>query len=254
MSASHEAGTIDEPDHRRQLRRAVIASTIGTTIEWYDFLLYSIVTGLVFAKLYFPASDPLIGTMQAYAIFFVGFVARPIGAFIFGHYGDRIGRKATLIATLLLTGLATFAVALVPRYAQIGIWGAIIMILLRFVQGIGVGGEWGGSVLLAMEWAKTNAHRGFVASWPQFGAPAGLLLANVAVLIFSWLSGDQFLIWGWRIPFLLSIVMAAVGLYIRLGILETPAFQRLLAEKRIERVPVLEVFKRQPKEIILSAL
>jgi MFS family permease len=126
--------------------------------------------------------------------------------------------------------------------------------MIRFLQGIGVGGEWGGSVLLSMEWARVNSHRGFVASWPQFGAPAGLLLANVAVLTFSWLSGDQFLVWGWRIPFLLSIVMAAVGLYIRLGILETPAFQRLVAEKRIERVPVLEVFKQQPKEITLSAL
>jgi MFS family permease len=223
------------------------------TIEWYDFLLYSTVTGLVFAKLYFPQSDPLIGTMQAYAIFFVGFVARPIGAFVFGHYGDRIGRKAALIATLLLTGLATFAVALVPSYEQIGIWGAIIMILLRFVQGVGVGGEWGGSVLLSMEWAKTNAHRGFVASWPQFGAPAGLFLANIAVLFFSWLSGDQFLTWGWRIPFFLSIIMVGIGLYIRLGIFETPVFSRIISEERVARAPSIEVFKRQPKEVILTA-
>src|SRR5215813_3948724 len=145
------ANTLSDTEHRTQLRRAVIASTIGTTIEWYDFLLYSIVTGLVFAKLYFPQTDPLSGTMQAYGIFFVGFVARPVGAFIFGHYGDRLGRKAALIATLLLTGLATFAVALVPSYEQIGIWGAVILIILRFIQGIGVGGEWGGSVLLSME-------------------------------------------------------------------------------------------------------
>ena len=163
-TAQISASALSDIDHRAQLRRAVIASTIGTTIEWYDFLLYSIVTGLVFAKLYFPQSDPLVGTLQAYAIFFVGFVARPVGAFIFGHYGDRIGRKAALIATLLLTGLATFAVALVPRYAQIGIWGAIILLLLRFIQGLGVGGEWGGSVLLSMEWARTNANRGFIAS------------------------------------------------------------------------------------------
>jgi MFS family permease len=246
--------TISDVSQRSQLRRAVVASTIGTTIEWYDFLLYSTVTGLVFAKLYFPQSDPLIATMQAYAIFFVGFVARPIGAFIFGHYGDRIGRKAALIATLLLTGLATFAVALVPSYAQIGIWGAIIMILLRFIQGIGVGGEWGGSVLLAMEWAKTNAHRGFVASWPQFGAPAGLFLANIAVLFFSWLSGEEFLSWGWRIPFFLSIIMVGIGLYIRLGIFETPVFSRIIAEERVARAPSIEVFKRQPKEVILTAL
>ena len=236
------------------MRRAVIASTVGTTIEWYDFLLYSVVTGLVFGKLFFPKSDPLVGVLEAFAVYTVGFIARPIGAAIFGHYGDRIGRKAALIATLLITGFATFAVGLVPTYASIGVWGAVILTIIRFIQGIGVGGEWGGSVLLSMEWARTNAHRGFIASWPQFGAPAGLLLANLAILVFSTLSGDQFLVWGWRIPFLLSIVMAAVGLYIRLSILETPAFQRLLAENRIERAPVLEVIKRQPKEIILSAL
>jgi MFS family permease len=255
MTATEIAATgFADIDQRSQLRRAVIASTIGTTIEWYDFLLYSTVTGLVFAKLYFPQSDPLIGTMQAYAIFFVGFIARPIGAVVFGHYGDRIGRKAALIATLLLTGLATFAVALVPSYAQIGIWGAIIMILLRFVQGVGVGGEWGGSVLLSMEWAKTNAHRGFIASWPQFGAPAGLFLANIAVLFFSWLSGDEFLSWGWRIPFFLSIIMVGIGLYIRLGIFETPVFARILSEERVVRAPSVEVFRRQPKEVILTAL
>ena len=252
--AETATGILAEPQHRVQLRRAVIASTIGTTIEWYDFLLYSIVTGLVFAKLFFPAADPLVGTMQAYAIFFVGFVARPIGAALFGHWGDRIGRKATLIATLLITGLATFAVGLVPSYEQIGIWGAIIMILLRFIQGVAVGGEWSGSVLLAMEWARTNDNRGFIASWPQFGAPAGLFLANIAVLVFSEISGDQFLTWGWRIPFLLSIVMVAIGLWIRLGIFETPVFQRVLAEERVARAPSLEVFKRQPKEVILSAL
>jgi MFS family permease len=245
---------LPESAHRIQLRRAVIASTVGTTIEWYDFLLYSTVTGLVFGKLFFPKSDPLVGVLEAFAVYTVGFIARPIGAAIFGHFGDRIGRKATLIATLLITGLATFAVGFVPTYASIGIWGAVILTVIRFIQGIGVGGEWGGSVLLSMEWARTNSHRGFIASWPQFGAPAGLLLANLAVLVFSTVSGDQFLVWGWRVPFLLSIIMVAVGLYIRLGILETPAFQRLLAEKRIEPAPVLEVIKRQPKEIILCAL
>ena len=246
--------TLSEHDQRAQLRQAVIASTIGTTIEWYDFNVYGVVTALVFAKLYFPKSDPLVGALQAFVIFFVGFAARPVGAFIFGHYGDRIGRKATLIATLLLTGIATFAVGLVPTYGQIGIWGALILTTLRFIQGIGVGGEWGGSVLLAMEWARTNAHRGFIASWPQFGAPAGLFLANLAVLVFSAISGDQFLVWGWRIPFLLSIIMVAIGLYIRLGIFETPVFRRLIAEERLERAPSIEVIKRQPKELILGAL
>ena len=253
-SISADGGVLSDLEHSRQLRRAVIASTIGTTIEWYDFFIYGTVTGLVFAKLYFPGSDPLTGTLQAFAIYAVGFVARPVGAAIFGHYGDRIGRKAALIATLLLMGIATFLVAFVPGYARIGIWGAVILTVLRTVQGIGVGGEWGGSVLMSMEWARTSAHRGFIASWPQFGVPCGLFLANLAVLAFSAISGPQFLAWGWRIPFILSIILVGVGLYIRLGILETPAFTRLVAEKRVERVPVAEVVKRQPREILLTAL
>ncbi len=159
-----------------------------------------------------------------------------------------------MIASLLLTGLATFAVGFVPTYDQVGIWGAVILTVIRFIQGVGVGGEWGGSVLLSMEWARTNAHRGFITSWAQLGGPAGALLANIAVLLFSRISGDQFLVWGWRIPFMLSIIMVGVGLYIRLGILETPVFQRLVTESRIERVPVLEVIKRQPRSIILAAL
>jgi MFS family permease len=247
-------GPLSDTEHRTQLRRAVIASTVGTTIEWYDFLLYGQVTGLVFGKLFFPQSDPLVGVLQAFAIFFVGFVGRPIGAAIFGHWGDRIGRKATLIATLLVTGLATVAVGLVPSYESIGIWGAVLLTIIRLIQGIGVGGEWGGSVLLAMEWARTTKNRGFISAWPQFGGPAGLFLANLAVLLFSWLSGDQFLVWGWRIPFLLSIIMVGIGLWIRLGILETPVFRKVLAEERVERIPVLEVLKRQPKQIALTAL
>jgi hypothetical protein len=184
----------------------------------------------------------------------VGFIARPIGAAIFGHYGDRIGRKSTLIATLMIMGVATFLVALVPTYDSIGIWGAVILTILRFIQGVGVGGEWGGSVLMSMEWARSDNHRGFIASWPQFGVPCGLFLANLAVLGFSQMSGEQFLTWGWRLPFFLSLILVGVGLYIRLGILETPVFTRLVAEKKIERTPMLEVIKRQPKEIILSAL
>ena len=245
---------VHEAEQRRQLTRAIIASTVGTTIEWYDFFLYSTVTGLIFAKLYFPNSDPLTGTLQAFAVYAVGFIARPVGAAIFGHYGDRIGRKSTLIATLLLMGLATFAVAFVPTYESIGIWGAVLLTVLRFIQGVGVGGEWGGSVLMSMEWTRTNAHRGFAASWPQFGVPAGLFLANLAVLAFSQMSGDAFMSWGWRVPFFLSIVLVAVGLYIRLRILETPVFSRLVTERRIERTPILEVIRRQPKEILLSAL
>ncbi len=248
------AGALSDAEHSRQLRRAVVASTVGTAIEAYDFLLYVQVAPLVFAKLYFPGSDPLVGTLQAFGIYAVGFIARPVGAALFGHYGDRIGRKATLIATLLLTGLSTFAVGFVPSYAAIGIWGAVILTIVRFIQGMGIGGEWGGATLMSMEWARTNAHRGFITSWPQWGGPAGLFLANLAVLAFSAISGDQFLTWGWRVPFWLSIVMVGIGLYIRLGIFETPTFARLLAEKRIERVPVVEVIRRQPKLIALTAL
>jgi metabolite-proton symporter len=254
MAPGHESGVIGELAHRRQLRRAVLAATMGTAIEWYDFFLYSIVTGLVFAQLYFPRADPLVGTLQAFGVYAVGFLARPIGAAIFGHYGDRLGRKAALVVTLLLMGIATFLVALVPGYQYIGIWGGILLTVLRLIQGIGVGGEWGGSVLLAMEWAQSNRHRGFIASWPQFGVPAGLFLSNLAVLAMSAASGEQFLTWGWRVPFLFSIVLVVLGLYIRLGIQETPVFVRLVAERRIERAPVLEVLRRQPREIILTAL
>jgi MFS family permease len=253
-TAEVAAAPLSDFDHRAQLRRAVIASTVGTTIEWYDFLLYGQMAALVFAKLYFPSSDPLTGTLQAFAVFAVGFVARPIGAAIFGHYGDRIGRKAALIATLLLTGLSTFLVGCVPTYEQIGVWGPVIMVVLRFIQGIGVGGEWGGSVLLSMEWARTSKNRGFLASWPQLGGPAGFFLANLAILAFSQMSGDQFFSWGWRIPFWLSLVMVGIGLWIRLGILETPVFRQVVANERVARAPVAEVLKRQPKEIILVAL
>jgi metabolite-proton symporter len=248
-----EAGPLSSAEHQVQLRRAVIASTIGTAIEWYDFFLYATVTGLVFAKLFFPHSDPWVGTLEAFAIYAVGFIARPIGAAIFGHYGDRIGRKSTLIATLMLMGLATFAVALVPTYESVGIWGAVILTVLRFIQGVGVGGEWGGSVLMSMEWARTDKSRGFVASWPQFGVPCGLFLANLAVLAFSQMSGEAFLAWGWRIPFALSLILVGVGLYIRMGILETPVFAKLLAEKKVDKTPMLTVIRQHPKEILLSA-
>jgi MFS family permease len=247
------AVVVTEDERRRMLLRALVASTIGTTIEWYDFLLYSTAAGLVFGRLFFPETDAATGVLLAFGTYFVGFIARPVGAAIFGHYGDRIGRKATLIVTLLLMGLGTFLIGVLPGYATIGIWGGILLSVLRFIQGVGVGGEWGGSVLLAMEWGSQN-RRGFVASWPQYGGPAGLLLANLAILIFSAISGDQFLVWGWRIPFLLSAVMFFVGMYIRLGILETPSFRHLVEHKKLEQAPVIAVCKRYPKEILLSAL
>jgi MFS family permease len=253
-TAGISAKNLSDAEHSVQLRRAVVASTVGSVIESYDFLLYVLIAPLVFAKLYFPSSDPLVGTLQAFGIYAVGFISRPLGATFFGHYGDRIGRKVTLIATLLITGLATFAVGFVPGYASIGIWGAIILTGIRFIQGIGVGGEWGGATLVAMEWAKTNAHRGFITAWPQWGAPAGLFVANIAVLVFSAISGDQFLDWGWRVPFWISIVMVGIGLWIRLGILETPVFQNLLDTKKVEKAPILEVIKKQPMQILWSAL
>jgi metabolite-proton symporter len=244
---------LSESDHSAQLRKAVIASTIGTAIEWYDFFLYGTAAGLIFGKLYFPNEDALTATLAAFGTYFIGFVGRPIGAAIFGHYGDRIGRKGTLIATLLCMGIATFLIAFVPTYSEIGIWGAVILTVLRMIQGIGVGGEWGGSVLLAMEWSRHHHERGLVASWPQFGVPCGLFLANLAVLAFSAISGDQFATWGWRIPFALSIILVGVGLWIRLGIFETPVFRKLIETDRIEKAPVVEVLKLQWKEIVLSA-
>ncbi len=248
------SGALSASEHKTALRKAVVAATIGTTIEWYDFFLYGTAAGLVFGKLYFPNEDALSATLLAFGTYFIGFVGRPIGAAIFGHYGDRIGRKATLIATLMCMGIATFLIALVPTYASIGIWGAVLLTVLRMVQGIGVGGEWGGSVLISMEWARTHGSRGLVAAWPQFGVPSGLFLANLAVLAFSHWSGEAFLDWGWRIPFLLSIVLIGVGLWVRLGILETPTFRKLVAERKIAKAPILEVIRRQPREIILSAL
>jgi len=248
------AGTADDAAHQKQLRRAVIASTIGTAIEWYDFFLYGVAAGLILPKLFFPQTDPFSATIGAFATFAVGFIARPVGAAIFGHIGDRIGRKASLVATLVLMGVATFAVAFVPTYESIGIWGAVLLAFLRVLQGIGVGGEWGGAVLMSMEWARSNKHRGFVASWPQFGVPLGLALANLAVLGVSYLTGPDFETYGWRIPFLLSLLLVGVGMYIRLGVVETPTFRRLQQNNELARAPMLEVIKRHPKEIVLSAL
>jgi metabolite-proton symporter len=253
MSSTTASSGLTDVEHSAQLRKAVIAATVGTTIEWYDFFIYGTAAGLVFPKLFFPNADPVTGTLAAFSTYFIGFVGRPIGAAIFGHYGDRIGRKATLISTLLLMGVATFLVALVPGYDSIGIWGAVILTLLRMLQGIGVGGEWGGSVLISMEWSRTHKRRGLVASWPQFGVPCGLFLSNLVILAFSAWSGADFIAWGWRVPFLLSIVLIAIGLWIRIGIMETPVFKQLVETKKIEKAPILEVIKKQPKEIILSA-
>jgi MFS family permease len=242
---------MQDTDTPRQLRRAVVASVVGTSIEWYDFFLYGSAAALVFPKLFFPESAPLTGALLSFATYGVGFAARPVGAWIFGSYGDRIGRKATLIVTLLTMGIATALVGVLPAYSSIGIWGAILLTVLRVFQGIGVGGEWGGSVLLAMEWGS-NRRRGLVASWPQMGVPIGLILGNGALLVFSNLTGSGFLQWGWRIPFLLSFVLVAVGLYIRLGVMETPIFRKLVAENKVEPRPFTTVVRRNWREILLA--
>jgi MFS family permease len=240
-------------EHRRQLVRAVVASTVGTSIEWYDYFLYGTMAALAFPSLFFPKSSALTGTLNSFGIFFIGFAARPVGAWLFGTYGDRIGRKATLIATLLLMGIATFLIGVIPTTSQIGLSAAVILTLLRTCQGLGVGGEWGGSVLMSMEWGSAK-RKGFLASWPQFGVPVGLLMSTLVVAASSAATGSNFLVWGWRIPFLLSILLVGVGLYIRLGIMETPIFRAIVAEKRVEMRPMTEVLKLNWREIILSAL
>jgi metabolite-proton symporter len=237
----------------RPALRAVIASAVGTAIEWYDFFLYGVAAALVFPARFFPTADPYTGTLLAFSTFFVGFLSRPVGAIVFGHYGDRVGRKASLIATLLLMGGSTVAIGLIPGYDRIGIWGAILLTLFRLLQGIAVGGEWAGSVLLAAEWTDPR-NRGFAASWPQFGAPAGLVLANGAFSLATAFSGDAFLDWAWRLPFVASVVLVGVGFWIRVGVEETPVFAKLHAEGRVHRTPVSDVVRRHWREIVLTAL
>src|SRR5947199_1391633 len=248
--------TVPEGGHTsvRSMRPILGASTIGTAIEWYDFFLYGFLAATVFPKVFFPTLDPVAGTIASFTTNFVGFLARPLGGAFFGWFGDRIGRKSTLIATLLLMGIATTLMGFLPGYAQIGLAAPILLSILRFLQGAGVGGEWGGSVLLSMEYGD-DRRRGFWTSWPQTGVPVGLALAAIAVLAFQALfPGTAFFTIGWRIPFLLSAVLIIVGLYILLRILETPAFRRVKQEGRVSHIPVLEVFRHSWREIILSAL
>ena len=250
MAATSERGPVTV----RSMLPILGASTIGTAIEWYDFFLYGFLAATVFPKLFFPELDPVAGTIAAFTTNFVGFLARPIGGAFFGWFGDRVGRKSTLIATLLLMGIATALMGLLPGYAQIGLAAPLLLSILRFLQGAGVGGEWGGSVLLSMEFGD-DRRRGFWTSWPQTGVPVGLALSALAVLAFQALfPGTAFFTIGWRIPFLLSAVLIIVGLYIRLRILETPAFRRVKQEGRVSHIPVLEVFRHYWREIILSAL
>jgi metabolite-proton symporter len=236
-----------------QVRKAAVASTVGTTIEWYDYFLYGTAAALVFPKLFFPDASPYVGLLASFATYFVGFVARPVGAAIFGHWGDRLGRKVTLIVTLLMMGLSTAVIGLLPGSATLGDLAPVLLILMRILQGIAVGGEWSGSVLLSMEWGNQK-RRGLMGSWPQLGVAIGLILSTGLMTLFNTVSGDAFLSWGWRVPFLLSLVLVAIGLYIRLQILETPMFAELVERRKVEQAPVKEVIRRHPKEIVLSAL
>ncbi len=248
------AAQLDATQLRQQRVRAIIASAVGTSIEWYDFFLYGAAASLVFPQKFFPKSDPFVATLLSYSTYFVGFAARPIGAAIFGHFGDRRGRKASLIATLVLMGVSTMAIGFTPDYSTIGIWGAVLLTFGRILQGIGVGGEWGGSVLLAGEWTDPK-RRGFSTSFAQFGAPAGMVLANGALALMTvFMPNDRFMQWGWRVPFLLSFVLIFIGLYIRIGVLETPVFAQIRSQGRVTKAPVAEVFKRNWREVILTAL
>ncbi|MBB4683530.1 MFS transporter [Amycolatopsis jiangsuensis] len=240
-------------DRRVQVRRAALAGSIGTTIEWYDFFLYNTAAALVFPHLFFPESTGYAGALQSFATYAVGFAARPIGAALFGHWGDRLGRKATLIVTLLLMGLSSAVVGVLPGTESIGIAAPLILVLLRLVQGVAIGGEWSGSVLLAMEWGDQR-RRGLLASFAQVGVPVGLVLGTGGMTLLSaTLSPEAFDSWGWRIPFLLSLVLVGIGLVIRLRILETPMFAAVVAEKRTSKAPVKDAVRHHWREILLSA-
>jgi MFS transporter, MHS family, shikimate and dehydroshikimate transport protein len=232
-------------------RKVALASSVGATIEWYDFFIFGTAAGLVFNQLFFTNLDPITGTLVAYLTFAVGFVARPVGSVIFGHYGDRIGRKTMLILTLFIMGAATFLIGLLPTYNQIGIWAPILLVVLRIFQGIGIGGEYGGAVLMAVEYAP-EGRRGFYGSWVQAGVPAGLLLGTAAFGLISLLPDESFYSWGWRVAFLVSIVLVGIGMYIRLQILETPAFTHVREAQEEAQIPFTELLRTQPKELILG--
>ncbi|WP_243633327.1 MFS transporter [Paenibacillus xerothermodurans] len=236
---------------KKEMRQVAVASLIGSAIEWYDWFLYGTAAALVFNTLFFPAYDPLVGTLLAFATFGAGFLARPLGGIIFGYYGDRLGRKTTLIVCLLLMGIGTFTIGLLPSYEQIGVWAPILLVTLRVIQGIAVGGEWGGAVLLAIEHSPEDK-RGFYGSWPQMGVPVGLLLSTVVFSAFTALPQDQFISWGWRIPFLLSILLIATGLFIRLKVMETPAFIQAKEAGHHAKNPLKEVLRTSKKDILIA--
>jgi metabolite-proton symporter len=234
------------------VRKVIVASLIGTSLEWYDFFIYGTAAALVFNQLFFPTFEPLVGTLLAFTTYAVGFIARPLGGLVFGHYGDRIGRKNVLVVTLLLMGIATFAIGLLPTYATIGVWAPILLVALRFLQGLGLGGEWGGAVLMTLESGGAN-RRGLNASWPQVGVPIGLLLANGILALMGALTDEPaFLSWGWRVPFLLSGLLVLVGLWIRMTIAESPLFREVEESHTKAGAPIMEVLRRYPKQVLLA--
>ena len=238
-------------EREREVRRVVFASLIGATIEWYDFFLYGVVAGIVFNQLYFPTHDPLVSMVLAYATFAVGFVARPLGGIVFGHFGDRLGRKQMLVLTILIMGVATVLIGLLPTYQQIGVAAPILLLILRIAQGIGIGGEWGGAVLMAYEFAPENK-RGYYASIPQIGLAIGLCLSSGVVALLSLMPEEAFLAWGWRAAFVGSIVLIVVGLYIRLKVAETPDFAAVKEEQQEVKIPFVELIRTYPKNILLG--
>lgn len=243
-----------EDDRRRNLLRVVAASTVGTTVEWYDFYLYGSAAALVLPQLFFSGLDPSLAGMLSWVTFYAGFLGRPVGAALFGHFGDRVGRKTLLVTTMMLMGLSTMAIGLVPSYASIGAWGAVLLTVLRTLQGVAVGGEWSGSVLMAGEWASPG-RRGLMTSFPQMGSPIGLIMANGALATVAAFQSEQsFITWGWRIPFLLSVVLVGIGLYIRLGVLESPVFTRIKAEGKVVKAPFAMVLREDWREVALTAL
>jgi MFS transporter, MHS family, shikimate and dehydroshikimate transport protein len=234
----------------RAQRRVMMASAVGSALEWYDFFLYGTASALVFSELFFPKLDPNMGVLASFATFGVGFFARPFGGLVFGHLGDKIGRKPVLVFTLLLVGGGTFLIGLLPTYDSIGIWAPILLVVLRLVQGFGAGAEYGGAVILAVEYAPPGK-RGLYGAFAPIGVTLGILLAQGVFAIFSSMPKEDFLSWGWRVPFLLSIFVIALGIYIRAKVMETPVFQQAVEKRQVLRAPVMEAIKRHPREFFV---
>jgi metabolite-proton symporter len=239
---------------RKNRLRAVVSSSVGTTIEWYDFFLYGVAAATVFPQKFFPSSDPFVATMLSFTTFFVGFAARPIGAAIFGHFGDRVGRKKLLVFTMIVMGASTMGVGMIPSYETIGVWGGILLTVGRILQGLAIGGQWSGSVLMAAEWTDPKA-RGFTTSFAQLGAPAGMVLANGALSLMTAFTDDRaFLDWGWRVPFLLSVALVIAGFYIRAGVKETPVFEELKKSGQLVKAPLKDELRKNGRQVAITAL